>query len=223
MQTNDTNKGDQLATGAGSNLATTKDRSFATTPRRKEFYSGYMGKDNPLTDREIMAAQLLLFGTAIHPLVPGDTNKLDGQSSIMHMGHYHRAEERIQALCFNLAQTTETPQNLPVLLAFTLAMDLLEGDEYRQYWEAGERDPQETPVSAEEILAGFWRGTRGFGHSAPKDVPQAQQGAITEAAKALFALESLQTEAPPRVHVPARHSSEAASDAVKKRGSLTRV
>lgn len=103
-------------------------------------------------------------------------------------GYWQKAPERIKSLCWNLAQTPETTRNLPVLLAFTLAMDLLDAEWYATTWEAEGSDPKESPVSEESIIANFWRGAWGFGHSAPQDIHQAQREAITAAAKGLFAL-----------------------------------
>lgn len=120
--------------------------------------------------------------------------------------NYERhSSQKIKSLCWNLLQTPETPTNLPLLMAFGLAMDLLEGKEYAEHWEQEGSDPQETPASPSEVIAAFWRGVQGFGHCVHKGIPQGEREAITGAALAMVAL------SPEKVK---------AGDASKKRGYL---
>lgn len=104
--------------------------------------------------------------------------------------NYNRSSQTIKSLCWGLLQTSESPRNLPLLLAFTLAMDLLENEEHKEWWQENKQDhpADEAPYGPSEVIAGFWRGVQGFGQGAPKGVPKAQREAITGAALALVAL-----------------------------------
>jgi hypothetical protein len=102
--------------------------------------------------------------------------------------YYRAAHPALRSLSWNLLQTAISPQTRPVLLAFALALDLLENEDARAYHK--ERKDGETFPTMEAVIAGFLSGKYGVidGKDLVNEATQEEREAITSAARVLFAL-----------------------------------
>lgn len=100
--------------------------------------------------------------------------------------YYQSAPNALRTLSWSLLQEPITAQNRPALLAFMLAMDLLENEKAMQ--EASALEP-DFPDQA-QVIASFWRGHVGMGDSRQLALmtTESEREAITAAALGLVAL-----------------------------------
>lgn len=150
--------------------------------------------------------------TTLPPMVGGSTSDLSPEQiaafELLQLNAYYRAAHpAMRSLCWNLLQTTPGPSLRPVLLAFVLALDLLENEEQKAYHAAHPEEGEFDFPTQEEAIGAFWSGTLGNMEDSElvKQTPESERGAITRAALSLLAL------------CPAKVSASAAS---KSRGAL---
>jgi hypothetical protein len=107
--------------------------------------------------------------------------------------YYRAAHPALRSLSWNLLQTALSPQTRPVLLAFALALDLLENEDARAYHAA--QGDGETFPEPEGAIAGFWKGRMGSLETPElaAETTESEREAITRAALALFALAPITT------------------------------
>lgn len=102
--------------------------------------------------------------------------------------YYRAAPPALRSLAWNILQTPPTAENRPVLLAFVLAMDILENEEARRY-HAEQKDGESIPTQ-EEVIACFWQGMIGMceGRELLDQTTESEAKAITSAARGLVSL-----------------------------------
>jgi hypothetical protein len=124
--------------------------------------------------------------------VPGSLSQLEAQQVL---SYYDAAAPLSRGITTGLLQTEVTPRALPLMLAFSLAMELL-GNEEEKARQQGQEDGEGFP-EPDEVAAGFWRGVVGFaefgGADAAKETPESERGTITSAARVLFGLSQTTT------------------------------